>query len=68
VPLTLRVDTRRCFKSGECYYNHPALLAAGDDGFPRPLLPSLESEPLRHEAQQAVEVCPSQALSLVDAG
>jgi ferredoxin len=66
--LKIRVDTRRCFKSGECYYNHPALLAAGDDGFPRPLIASLESERQRQEAQQAIEVCPSQALSLVDAG
>ena len=68
MPLKIRVDARRCTKSGECYYNHPALLAAGDDGFPRPLLQSLESEPQRQAAQQAIEVCPSQALSLVDEG
>ena len=64
--LKLRVDLRRCYKSGECYYNHPELLAAGDDGFPRVLVPALETERQRHEAQQAIEVCPSQAISLVE--
>lgn len=62
----LSVDTRRCFKSGECYYNHPELLAAGEDGFPRVLVSSLETDRQRQEAQQAIEVCPSQALSLVE--
>jgi ferredoxin len=66
VTLRLRVDTRRCYKSGECYYNHPELLAAGEDGYPRVLAPRLETDRQRHEAQQAVEVCPAQALSLVE--
>jgi ferredoxin len=64
--VKLRVDLRRCYKSGECYYNHPELLAAGDDGFPRVLVPALETERQRHEARQAIEVCPSQALALVE--
>ena len=64
--LKLRIDPRRCFKSGECYYNHPELLAVGEDGYPRALVSALETERQRHEAQQAIEVCPSQALSLVE--
>jgi ferredoxin len=64
--LKLRVDTRRCYKSGECYYNHPELLAAGDDGYPRVLVPVLETQRQRHEAEQAIEVCPAQALALVN--
>jgi ferredoxin len=66
MPLRLRVDTRRCYKSGECYYNHPELLAVGDDGFPRVLVPVLETPRQKREAEQAIEVCPAQALSLVD--
>jgi ferredoxin len=64
--LKLRVDTRRCTKSGECYYNHPELLAAGEDGYPRVLVAALETARQRHEAEQAIEVCPSRALALVD--
>ncbi len=66
MPLRIQIDPRRCTKSGECYYNHPELLSAGDDGFPRPLVATLETEHQRNEARQAVEVCPSLALSLVD--
>lgn len=60
----IRIDQRRCYKSGECYYNHPGLLAAGGDGFPVPRVPVLETERQRIEAQQAIEVCPAQAISL----
>jgi ferredoxin len=66
MPLKLRVDHRRCYKSGECYYNHPELLAVGEDGFPKLLVTELATPRQRHEAEQAIEVCPSQALSLVE--
>ena len=62
--LKLTIDHRRCYKSGECYYNHPELLAAGDDGFPRPLVAVLATERQRSEANQAIEVCPSRAISV----
>ena len=65
--LELRIDTRRCFKSGECYYNHPGLLAVGEDGFPRALVPQISTDRQKREAEQAIEVCPSQAISLVEA-
>jgi ferredoxin len=64
--LKLSIDTRRCNKSGECYYNHPDLLAVGDDGFPRALLPVIATDRQKHEAEQAIEVCPSQAISLIE--
>ncbi len=64
--LKLRIDARRCFKSGECYYNHPGLLAVGEDGFPRALAPEIATDRQKHEAKQAIEVCPSQAISLVE--
>ncbi len=64
--LKLRVDHRRCYKSGECYYNHPELLAVGEDGFPRVLAPEIATSGQRREAEQAIEVCPAQALALVE--
>jgi len=64
--LTLRIDVRRCLKSGECYYNHPDLLAVGEDGSPRVRVAAITTERQRREAEQAIEVCPSQALSLVE--
>jgi ferredoxin len=66
VATRIQIDHRRCYKSGECYYNHPTLFAAGDDGFPVPRVASLETERQRVEARQAIEVCPSQAISLVE--
>jgi ferredoxin len=66
MPLRLNVDTRRCYKAGECYYNHPELLAAGDDGFPRVLATEIATPQQKLEAEQAIEVCPSQALALVE--
>jgi ferredoxin len=64
--LRLKVDTRRCHKSGECYYNHPELLVAGADGYPRVLAPELRTARQRIEAEQAIEVCPTQALAVVE--
>jgi ferredoxin len=62
----LKIDFDKCIKAGECYYNHPELFMPTESGFPalkvrRPATPSQ----LR-EAQEAVEVCPSQAISYQD--
>jgi ferredoxin len=62
----LRIDLGRCIKSGECYYNHPDLFAAGEDGSPRVQAAAITTDRQRREAEQAIEVCPSQAISLVD--
>ncbi len=64
--LKLRVDTRRCYKSGECYYNHPELLRPGADGFPVVHVAALATPQQKLEAEQAIEVCPAQALALVE--
>ena len=66
MPLRLRVDTRRCYKSGECYYNHPELLAMGEDGYPRVLADPIATPRQQLEATQAIEVCPAQALALAE--
>ena len=64
---TLKVNFDKCIKAGECYYNHPDLFMATDSGYPavkvrRPATPA----ELR-EAAEAVEVCPSRAISLDEA-
>lgn len=64
--LKLRVDRGKCYKSGECYYNHPDLLAMDDDGFPKVLANVIATDRQKLEAEQAIEVCPAQAISLVE--
>ena len=61
--MKLAVDLGACLKSGECYYNHPGLFEAGDDGHPVIRTPELTTERQREEARQAIEVCPAQVIS-----
>ena len=62
----LKIDFDKCIKAGECYYNHPDLFMMTDSGFPalKVRRPATENE--TREAEEAIEVCPSQALSLVE--
>ena len=60
----LLVDKDKCIKAGECYYNHPTLLKVDKDGFPTVLVESLTTDQLLDEARAAVDVCPSQAISI----
>ena len=62
----LRIDFDKCIKAGECYYNHPELFVPTESGYPalkvrRPATPSQI-----REAQEAMEVCPSRAISYED--
>ena len=50
--------------SGECYYNHPELFRMDDDGYPLVIVEDLGDEQVR-QAQQAIEVCPAIAISLL---
>ena len=64
--MKVQVDLNRCYKSGECCYNHHDLFKLGDDGFPQILLAELTTDAEKVEAAQAVEVCPAQAISIVN--
>ena len=55
-----------CDGAGECYYNHPKLFKMDDDGYPEILLRERTTEQHQQEAGQAVEVCPSAAISVED--
>lgn len=64
--MKVMIDFSKCYKSGECCYNHPDLFKAGEDGFPRILVTELSTDAERLEADQAIEVCPAQAISIVN--
>ncbi len=61
--MKITVDRKACLKSGQCTYLHPRLFAEDPSGFPTVLLDPVPGE-LRQEAEDAAEVCPSQAIIL----
>ncbi len=61
--MKVKIDHEKCYKSGECYYNHPELFRMGDEGFPVVLVDELDEQMIRH-ARDALEVCPSVAISV----
>ena len=62
--MRVKVDRAKCTKSGECYYNHPALFKVDDEGFPVVQVDPLEGEDMEIEATQAAEVCPVEAITV----
>jgi ferredoxin len=59
--MKLTLDRKACLKSGQCTYLHPALFEEGPDGYPVVLHEDVPPE-LEQEAEDAVEICPSQAI------
>jgi ferredoxin len=64
--MKLKIDVDACYCSGECYYNHPKLFKMGEDGFPEIQIVELTTDRDKLEAEQAIEVCPSAAISVED--
>ena len=64
--MRVKVDLKKCTKSGECYYNHPELFKVDSEGFPVIQVDPLDSEDIKIEAQQASEVCPVEAITVED--
>lgn len=62
--MKIKIDLDKCHMSGECYYNHPKFFKMGSDGHPELLIQAPSSDAEKLEAEQAVEVCPAQAISL----
>ena len=59
-------DTARCVGSGQCVLTEPAVFdQSDDDGTVVVLVDHVEGEQLK-AVEEAVEMCPSQALSLVE--
>jgi len=63
--MRLVIDHRRCRKTGQCSYLHPELFKAGEYGSPIVLVEH-PGEELREAAEEAVELCPSGAIALVE--
>ena len=61
--MKLQIDFDKCYKSGECYYNHPELFRMGDEGYPLILSDKPIDGELKRHAEEAIEVCPAAAIS-----
>ena len=62
----VRINHGACIRSGECYYNHPELVRKGDDGDPQLITTDLSTQDLLLHAQDAAEVCPAQAIEVIE--
>ena len=62
--MKVKIDKEKCSMSGECYYNHPELFEADDEGYPVVLIDIVEEDEMRKHAQEAAEVCPTVAITL----
>ena len=63
--MRLVIAYKKCLKSGQCSYLHAELIKADPDGTPRVIVETI-GEDLREAAEDAVDLCPSGAISLVD--
>jgi ferredoxin len=61
----VQVDAERCVGSGSCEALAPDMFEVGDDGIVEIVQP-LDGAAARALAADAVQVCPTRALSLVD--
>ena len=61
----IEVDRERCVGSGTCEMLAPDLFEVGDDGIVAVLRPEPDGADV-DLAEDAVQACPTQALSLVD--
>tara|TARA_B100000686_G_scaffold344210_1_gene426410 strand:+ start:341 stop:535 length:195 start_codon:yes stop_codon:yes gene_type:complete len=62
--MKIIVDLEKCYKSGECYYNHPELFEMDEDGYPKVLVENVTDGEFIDHARQAIEVCPAVAISM----
>ncbi len=58
------IDFQKCIKAGECYYNHPDLFGPTENGFPMLRKREAGSASDIREVSEAIEVCPSGAITL----
>lgn len=63
--MRLIIDYQKCLKSGQCSYLHAALIKADPDGTPRVIVEKI-GEDLREAAEDAVDLCPSGAIALME--
>ncbi len=61
--MRITIDLDKCYRSGECCYNHPELFAMGQEGEPRIRVSDVTGDLALH-AEQAAEVCPAAAITV----
>ncbi len=64
--MKVTIDLEKCYRSGECYYNHPELFQSNDEGEPELAVKDVSTSELRQHAEQAADGCPSQAITVED--
>lgn len=57
----LRIDRKKCLRSGQCFYLHPDLFQEGEDGYPIVLVEEPQGE-ARDKAEDAADICPAGAI------
>ena len=65
-PTRIVIDLERCIMAGECVYNHPDHFAFGDEDLPVVLRPDIDGDDDMVHATQAISVCPSGAISIIE--
>ena len=60
------VDRAICLKAGQCYYLQPSVFRADSRGWPEIVVEHPEGDELE-AAEDAVEICPSGAITVQDA-
>ena len=60
------VDRAICLKAGQCYYLQPGVFRADLQGWPEIVVEHPEGDELE-AAEDAVEICPSGAITVEDA-
>lgn len=60
------VDRAICLKAGQCYYLQPGVFRADSQGWPEIIVEHPEGDELE-AAEDAVEICPSGAITVEDA-
>ncbi|MCK9519747.1 MAG: ferredoxin [Dehalococcoidia bacterium] len=63
--MRVAVNKEKCLRSGQCMYMHPKIFDEGPDGFPVVLAEDVPVE-LKAEAEDAADICPSSAITLVE--
>jgi len=61
----ISIDRRACLKSGQCSYLQPSLFARDDENWPVVLVEHPSGNDIE-AAQDAIEMCPAQAISLIE--
>ena len=65
--MKIEIDRWSCLKSGQCSYLHPELFERDGEDFPIAKADQVEAS-LIEGAEEAAELCPASAITLIDEG